>query len=139
MVPAWLSANIRGSMHSPHSTPVPSGRDFLPPMRFLRDQILAQLDTGARWRNGRRRQCCRCALLGQRTLHLTIYRNGKRVRATSNVGSDVVQFSASSREMGFVSPFVPCPVIGPPFLRQVLYLIMRTSSMYYTACLIAIM
>jgi hypothetical protein len=61
----------------------------------------------------------------------------KRVRATSNVGSDLVKVSASSREVGFVSPFVPCPVIGPPFLRQVLYLIMRTSSMYYIACLIA--
>jgi hypothetical protein len=62
----------------------------------------------------------------------------ERVRATSKVGPDVVKVSAMSREVGLASPLVHCPVIGPPFLRQVLYLIMRTSSVYYTAYMIAI-
>jgi len=62
----------------------------------------------------------------------------KRVWVTSNIGPDVVKVSASSRGVGSVSPLVPRPGIGPPFLGQVLYLIMRTSSMYYAACLIAI-
>ena len=76
------------------------------------------------------------ALPGQQNILIGLRRpDEEKVRATDDVGTDVVKVSAMSREVKYVTPLA----IGPPVLYQLLYLVMRTSfTMYDTLYVITI-